>query len=645
MSFSDYFSLAVACAFGVLAVYLADNPWAHDHPWLVPALWSVCVLSLLLAILSRKGRSGIRPKAPSAVNIEQETHGDRSTAVAVGSLGNIGSGANVNIGGTQTIHHGKSIPEIVIEYGYEDRNRSWPPLEVNNKRDAPLILKNVSTVASAFNVRVEPFTLGGTTLTFEPAVVPYIEAGKTVSVSCRVPGGSPLFANRFPDFLKQSFPPSNANDAFEDKPFELTIAYDDGHDPSESFESVVQLKYRPWKDRIRVEGVRKRPRSAAAVGGMRRTGTLNPTLPNLFPAPPLFGGVALPLTGYSSIAPLVPEPPAPLSEAECHVLWSSEFSSPKSLWLSVWNGTPRSQYCFIRLISLRRWSDAQQQFIDVARRYTLFPYPGFEIYRENVVPETGHPAKEIGQRKGKSFELLGIERSRSVSRSETGRWQIGFSIKLGEQTRNQTLVFEWTATGFKWEQSENWDWASDLLGNVLPTLEPSSEEVAEEPSRLRMGGFETGPVGLGPAYVGYCLEIENTERAYLHTIDNIRATLTFTHDHTGESYETEGWFLRMDQQRFTAKPEASVSLTSRKRAYLAFVVSVAADRTVRTFSNPQFEIGPLAEWTYRPEDESEMGFGDWTAEVTVTSDDLADYESASIRFNVDDNGVPSFGVR
>jgi hypothetical protein len=132
------------------------------------------------------------------------------------------------------------------------------------------------------------------------------------------------------------------------------------------------------------------------------------------------------------------------------------------------------------------------------------------------------------------------------------------------------------------------------------------------------------------------------ERGYIHTIENIRATLTFTHDHNDESHETEGWFLQMDQQRFTAKPEVSISLTSRKRAYLAFFVSVAADRTIRTFSNPQFEIGPLAEWTYRPEAESEMGFGDWTAEVVVTSDDPADNASATIRFNIDDNGVATF---
>jgi hypothetical protein len=539
VSFSDYFALAVACAFGVLAVYLADSQWARDRSWLVPALWIGCGLSLLAGIITRWLASSSRP-ATSDPSIRQEVNGTRNTATSVGSLGNIGSGANVNIGGHQTIHHGKSVPEIVIEYGYEDRNRPWPPLEVNNKRDAPLILKNVSTVASAFNIRVEPLTFAGTTLRFEPAVVPYIEPGKSVSVSCRVPGGSPLFANRFPDFLKQSFPPSSANDAFEDQPFELTITYDDGHDPSESFESVVQMKYRPWKDRIRTEGVRKRQRNTAAP---------RPTLPDLLPVPPLVGGIALPFVGHPSIAPLVPEPPAPLTEPECRVFWSDEFSSPKSLWLSVWNGTPKSQYCFIRLISLKRWSDTQQQFVDVAPRRALFAYPGFEVYRENVVPETGYPAKEIAQRKGERFELLGIERARSVSRSETGRWQIGFSIKLGERTRNQTLVFEWTATGFKWEQpATEWDWASDLFSNVAPMLD--SPEAVQEPSRLRIGAFETGPVGLGTAYIGYCLEIENMERGYIHTIENIRATLTFTHDHNDESHETEGWFLQMDQWVF-----------------------------------------------------------------------------------------------
>ena len=50
MAFSDFFALAVACIFGVLAMYLADNGFARTHQWLIPLLWSGCGISVLLAI-------------------------------------------------------------------------------------------------------------------------------------------------------------------------------------------------------------------------------------------------------------------------------------------------------------------------------------------------------------------------------------------------------------------------------------------------------------------------------------------------------------------------------------------------------------------------------------------------------------------
>lgn len=61
MSFSDYFGFAVACASGVLAIYLADNEWAKSHYWLVPTLWTAGGGSLLLAVVRfRNSRLVIR---------------------------------------------------------------------------------------------------------------------------------------------------------------------------------------------------------------------------------------------------------------------------------------------------------------------------------------------------------------------------------------------------------------------------------------------------------------------------------------------------------------------------------------------------------------------------------------------------------
>lgn len=89
MSFSDWFALAIACLFGVLAVLLGDNGWAHAHHWLMPILWSGCGLSLLFAVFLTHWFKSlfVSQESTSGKAIEQETHGTNSPTV--GSFGTV----------------------------------------------------------------------------------------------------------------------------------------------------------------------------------------------------------------------------------------------------------------------------------------------------------------------------------------------------------------------------------------------------------------------------------------------------------------------------------------------------------------------------------------------------------------------------
>lgn len=93
MGFSDFFALAVACAFGVLAMYLGDNQFAREHQWLIPILWGGCVVALLFGFLRTPWFRALisSDESLSQRAIKQRTEGPASHAIAAthGSVVNI----------------------------------------------------------------------------------------------------------------------------------------------------------------------------------------------------------------------------------------------------------------------------------------------------------------------------------------------------------------------------------------------------------------------------------------------------------------------------------------------------------------------------------------------------------------------------
>jgi hypothetical protein len=197
MSFSDYFGFAVACAFGVLAIYLADNEWAKSHYWLVPTLWTVGGGSLLLAVF--RFRNSRLDRLPQGQHFErtvtQTISGNGNTGTAVGSLGNVGAGATINIGGHQTVNQTSGVqapstrPKLTpLRYG---RLGLGDEIMWAGYKEALWIQNDGET---ANDGSVEPLEVGNWIVTFEgPVTITTNGRGRVLVQSIRKPelsGGS-----------------------------------------------------------------------------------------------------------------------------------------------------------------------------------------------------------------------------------------------------------------------------------------------------------------------------------------------------------------------------------------------------------------------------------------------------------------------
>jgi hypothetical protein len=149
-------------------------------------------------------------------------------------------------------------PEIVVDYNFEQR-KSWEALNTRNtNREAPLVIRNISTKETAYNVRVLPLMIEGETVTFEPAVIPYIEASGKKDVAARVPGGSPLTIKALPIWLGRSYKDTSTEELFSTKSFPLTIEYESGGSPNRTYQTECQIRYRHWHHVVDIGTTKRR---------------------------------------------------------------------------------------------------------------------------------------------------------------------------------------------------------------------------------------------------------------------------------------------------------------------------------------------------------------------------------------------------
>jgi hypothetical protein len=114
------FSLAVTFALAGLGIIVTQgqNSWVPSNHWLAPSLFVIAGIFLLRAISNTAWYRRLQMRAwelPSQEHTPQktvhsETHGDRSRIATIGSIGSIGPGAKVYVGGTHDMPAQSQIP-------------------------------------------------------------------------------------------------------------------------------------------------------------------------------------------------------------------------------------------------------------------------------------------------------------------------------------------------------------------------------------------------------------------------------------------------------------------------------------------------------------------------------------------------------
>lgn len=188
MSSSDYFGFGIACASGVLAFYLSDSDWAKNHHWLIPALWVSFALSMLLVVLRLRKTAAVEASRTDAGDrsTSQTVTGDNNVSTVVSSLGTVGAGAAINIGGHQTIN----APSVTTTTGTRPKLTPlhYGQLGLGDQivwagyREALWIQNDGET---ANEVRVEPLAVGDWIVTFEGPVTITHGRGRVMVESIR----------------------------------------------------------------------------------------------------------------------------------------------------------------------------------------------------------------------------------------------------------------------------------------------------------------------------------------------------------------------------------------------------------------------------------------------------------------------------
>ena len=102
------------------------------------------------------------------------------------------------------------------------------------------------------------------TATFEPKVIPYLEAKHDIEVSPIIRGASPLTTRSIPALLKRSYKDESVDELFGTKSFPLLIQYDDGGMATQQYQTECEILYRPWKQHVDIGLTRRTVRAAAA---------------------------------------------------------------------------------------------------------------------------------------------------------------------------------------------------------------------------------------------------------------------------------------------------------------------------------------------------------------------------------------------
>jgi hypothetical protein len=116
MAFTTFMALALFCAGSAITMLWGENQSAKSHPWLIPTLGALTGIFAAMALASARWFRGLFTSQEKIADktIEQSTTGANSPAMAVGSIGDFGSGNTVKVG-SETHHHHYPTVELLAE--------------------------------------------------------------------------------------------------------------------------------------------------------------------------------------------------------------------------------------------------------------------------------------------------------------------------------------------------------------------------------------------------------------------------------------------------------------------------------------------------------------------------------------------------
>lgn len=145
---------------------------------------------------------------------------------------------------SRACQHSAAGPELVIDYNYSEDSKNF------HDANAPLVIRNISQTEQAYNIQVLPLRTEKGLLTFDPDLIPYLEATRSKNVFAWIKEGSPLFRRRLPDFLFSTYKDESVEELFGTKLFTLYLRYKGAG--SSNFETRCELRFRPWKKEVTV---------------------------------------------------------------------------------------------------------------------------------------------------------------------------------------------------------------------------------------------------------------------------------------------------------------------------------------------------------------------------------------------------------
>ena len=142
-------------------------------------------------------------------------------------------------------------------------------------------------------------------------------------------------------------------------------------------------------------------------------------------------------------------------------------------------------------------------------------------------------------------------------------------------------------------------------------------------SALKFGVETFADIGFGPGHQARVIAIDNVVRSHQYFCHGVKAELTFTHNHSKETFKRSGWFTPTQDGKVSDPFFASVTLDSKdhKRTWLIVCVqSNLGRRGQYWFAGPQNGLSPLMADAVLSDASQRLSFGEWQVQITITSD-------------------------